>query len=99
MPGLEVIMADPRFIVDQGKDLIGIVLTHAHEDHLGAVPHLWRKLRAPLYATPFAAGLLAAKLEEAGLTGEAKVKVLPLGGHLDLGPFAIDFITVTHSIP
>ena len=65
MPGLDVIMANPRFIVDNVKDLLAIVLTHAHEDHLGAVPHLWRKLRAPLYATPFAAGLLRAKLAEA----------------------------------
>lgn len=99
MPGLDVIMADPRFIADHAKDLIGIVLTHAHEDHLGAVPHLWRKLRAPLYATPFAAGLLRAKLAEAGLTGEAELNVLPLRGHLELGPFKIDFVTVTHSIP
>lgn len=99
MPGLDVIMANPRFIVDNAKDLLGIVLTHAHEDHLGAVPHLWRKLRAPLYATPFAAGLLRAKLAEAGLVEEAKITEIPLQGHLDLGPFAIDFVTVTHSIP
>ncbi len=99
MPGLDVIMADPRFIVDNAKDLLAIVLTHAHEDHLGAVPHLWRKLRAPLYATPFAAGLLRAKLAEAGLKDEAELTEVPLNGHLDLGPFAIDFVTVTHSIP
>jgi ribonuclease J len=99
MPGLDVIMANPRFIVENAKDLLGIVLTHAHEDHLGAVPHLWRQLRAPLYATPFAAGLLKAKLAEAGLTEEAEITEVPLGGHLDLGAFAIDFVTVTHSIP
>lgn len=99
MPGLDVIMANPRFIVDNVKDLLGIVLTHAHEDHLGAVPHLWRKLRVPLYATPFAAGLLRAKLAEAGLLGEASLTEIPLNGHLDLGAFAIDFVTVTHSIP
>lgn len=99
MPGLDIIMADPRFIADQAKDLLGIVLTHAHEDHLGAVPYLWRKLQAPLYATPFAAGLLRAKLAEAGLSNEAELNELPLESHLKLGPFAIDFVTVTHSIP
>lgn len=99
MPGLDVIMANPRFIEENAKDLIAIVLTHAHEDHLGAVAHLWRKMRAPLYATPFAAGLLRAKLAEAGLTDEAELNEVPLNGHLELGPFAIEFITVTHSIP
>ena len=99
MPGLDVIMADPRFIVDNAKDLLGIVLTHAHEDHLGAVAHLWRKLRAPLYATPFAAGLLRVKLAEAGLLAEAKITEIPLNGHLELGAFAIEFVTMTHSIP
>lgn len=99
MPGLDVIMANPRFIVENAKDLLAIVLTHAHEDHLGAVPHLWRQLRAPLYATPFAAGLLKAKLAEAGLTEEAEITEVPLGGRITLGAFDIEFVTVTHSIP
>src|SRR5258708_7844689 len=66
MPGVEVIMPDPSFIEERRRDLVGIVLTHAHEDHLGAVPDLWPRLRAPVYATPFAASVLRRKLIEAG---------------------------------
>ena len=98
-PGIDVIMPDPQFIAELRDDLVGLVLTHAHEDHLGAVPYLWPRLRCPVFATPFAAGLLRRKLVEAGLAEEAKVTEVPLGGHIALDPFAIDLITLTHSIP
>ena len=98
-PGVELILPDPAFIEDYADDIIGIVLTHAHEDHIGAVAWLWPRLRAPLYATPFTAYLLREKLREAGLEGEAQITEVPLGGRLTLGPFEIDLITLTHSIP
>lgn len=98
-PGIDIITPDPGFAARLGDDLLAIVLTHAHEDHLGAVSLLWPRLRCPIYATPFAAGLLRYKLEEAGLAGEAKVHVIEPRSHLDLGPFSIDLITVAHSIP
>ncbi|HJQ60158.1 MAG TPA: ribonuclease J, partial [Vineibacter sp.] len=98
-PGLDVLMPDPAFIVERRDDLLGIVLTHAHEDHLGAVPDLWPKLRCPVYATPFAASVLSRKLHEVGLQDEVPVTVVPLGGHLSLPPFELEFVTMTHSIP
>jgi ribonuclease J len=99
MPGVEVFMPDPAFIAERHHDLLGIVLTHAHEDHLGAVAHLWPRLRCPVYASPFAASLLRSKLVEANLEGEVEVHVVPQGGRIQLGPFGIEFIRQTHSIP
>jgi len=78
--------------------VLGIIATHAHEDHIGAIPHLWPSLRCPIYATPFTARLIAGKLEEAGLTSRVKVQEVPVGGQLSLGPFNLDFISITHSI-
>jgi ribonuclease J len=98
-PGVEVILPDPTFIEEHAKDVLGIVLTHAHEDHIGAVPWLWERLRATLYATPFTAFLLREKLREAGLIDEARIVVVPLSGHITLGPFELELITLTHSIP
>ncbi len=97
-PGVELILPDPQFIEEHAKDILGIVLTHAHEDHIGAVSWLWPKLRAPLYATPFTAFLLREKLRENDL-GELDINIVPLGGKVQLGPFEIDLITLTHSIP
>ena len=88
-----------RFLVENRDNLLGIVLTHAHEDHLGAVAHLWPMLRCPVYATPFTARLLHGKLEDAGLETKLQPKIVPPGGALTLGPFALEFITLTHSIP
>ncbi len=99
VPGIDLIMADPDFIVERRDDLLGIVLTHAHEDHIGAVGHLWPDLRCPIYATKFTANMLRNKLEEAGLVRDAKVTVVPLEGRLQLGPFDITYMTLTHSIP
>jgi ribonuclease J len=98
-PGVDVLMPDIRYLAERRDDVLAIVLTHAHEDHIGAVGHLWPMLRCPLYATPFTAHLIEGKLEEAGLGERVRVKRVPLGGHLDLGPFAVDFISITHSIP
>ncbi|MCC6921011.1 MAG: ribonuclease J [Alphaproteobacteria bacterium] len=97
IPGVDVVMPDIRFIAERRRDLLGIVLTHGHEDHIGAVAHLWPQLRCPLYATPFTAALVQAKLDEAGVN--AKLTIVELGGKLSLGPFEIELITLTHSIP
>lgn len=98
LPGIEVVMPDPSFIVERKDDLLGLVLTHGHEDHLGAVPHLWSRLRCPIYATPFTAALLRRKLQEVGLAKEVKIIEIPLGGRFTLGPFDFELITMTHSI-
>ncbi|HUZ13612.1 MAG TPA: ribonuclease J [Caulobacteraceae bacterium] len=98
-PGVEVILPDPSFIEAHAADILGIVLTHAHEDHIGAVAWLWPRLRAPLYATPFTAFLLREKLREADLLDEARITEVPLSGTIRLGPFEITLITLTHSIP
>ena len=96
--GVEVVMPDPAFIVERRAELVGIVLTHAHEDHLGAVADLWPRLKAPVYATPFAASVLRRKLTEAGLVNVVPVTEIPLGGRFDLAPFGLELITMTHSI-
>jgi ribonuclease J len=98
MPGVEVVMPDPAFIAERREDLVGILLTHAHEDHLGAVADLWPRLRAPVYATPFAASVLRRKLAEAGLMDAVPVVEIALGGTLSLPPFELELITMTHSI-
>src|SRR5260221_5073136 len=98
-PGVEVILPDPEFIEEHAKDILGIVLTHAHEDHIGAVAWLWPRLKAPLYATPFTAFLLREKLREKDLLDEAKITEIPLNGTINLGPFELTLITLTHSIP
>jgi ribonuclease J len=98
-PGVEIILPDPTFIEDYAKDILGIVLTHAHEDHIGAVAWLWPRLKAPLYATPFTAFLLREKLKEAGLETEAPITRIPLRGAFTLGPFELELLTLTHSIP
>lgn len=98
-PGVEVIMPDPSFIVERKKDIAGLVLTHAHEDHLGAVHWLWPQLECPIYATPFTASVLRRKLAEAGLEKAARITEVPMSGQFDVGPFGIELITLTHSIP
>ena len=98
-PGVEIILPDPTYLEQVKNNLLGIVLTHAHEDHIGAVGWLWSRFKAPLYATPFTAFLLREKLREAGLEGQARITEVELGGNLKLGPFDIDLLTLTHSIP
>ena len=97
LPGIELVMPDPEFIEQRRDDLLAIVLTHAHEDHLGAVPYLWSRLGCPVYATPFTAALLRRKLAEVGLEEEVPVNVVPLGARFEIGPFDMELITVTHS--
>ncbi|HEX9446463.1 MAG TPA: ribonuclease J [Dongiaceae bacterium] len=98
-PGIDIIMPDPSFITERAQDPVGIVLTHAHEDHIGAVPYLWSRLKCPLYATPFTASVLRRKLEEVGLQDEARITEIPMSGSFKLAPFEIELITLTHSIP
>ena len=98
-PGIDVIMPDPIYLLDHIDQILGLVLTHGHEDHIGAVAHLWPMLRCPIYATPFTAELVHGKLEEAGLDAQAEVTIVPLGGRITLGPFDIELVTITHSIP
>jgi len=98
-PGIDLILPDLEFIEDQQERLAGIVLTHGHEDHIGALPYLADELRSPLYATPFTAGLIAGKLEEEGLTGQVKLNIVERGGSIELGPFRVSFVALSHSIP
>ncbi len=99
VPGIDVVMPDPSFIEERREQLDALVITHAHEDHLGAVAYLWPRLQCPVYATPFAAEFLKNKLAETGLTDEVPITILPLGGKVTIGPFDLEFVTLTHSIP
>lgn len=95
-PGVDVITPDPAYL--EGERILGIVLTHAHEDHIGALGWLWPRLKAPLYATPFTAFLIREKLRDAGLLDQVVIHEVPLGGTIDLGPFHVEMVTITHSI-
>ena len=98
-PEVDVMMPDPAFIAGRRDQLLGLIITHAHEDHIGAVAWLWPQLRCPVYATPFAAAVLRRKLAEVGLVNQVKVHVIQPGGEIDLKPFAIRLIRMSHSIP
>jgi ribonuclease J len=98
-PGVELVLPDLAFIEERKADLLGIVLTHGHEDHIGAIPYLAHDLGVPLYATPFTAGLIAGKLEEEGLTGQVELKTVEMQGDFRLGPFGFRYIPLAHSIP
>lgn len=95
-PGVDVIVPDPTFL--EGENILGIVLTHAHEDHIGALGWLWPRIKAPLYATPFTAYLIREKLRDANILDDVELNEIPLGGDLNLGPFDVTFVTITHSI-
>ena len=98
IPGIDLIYPDPGFIVDKKKDLLGLVLTHAHEDHIGAIAHIWPKLLCNIYATPFTSVLIQEKFKEKKIDVGNKLKIVDLNGVVQLGPFKIEFITLTHSI-
>jgi ribonuclease J len=98
-PGVDVLLPDPAFIVERRESLVGLVVTHAHEDHLGAIPYIWDRLRCPVYATPFAAAVLRAKLKEAAFDDEVPITVVPMSGKFSVGPFQLELVTLTHSIP
>jgi ribonuclease J len=99
LPEVDVMLPDPAFIVERRDDLLGLVITHAHEDHVGGVAWLWRSLRCPVFATPFTAAVLRRKLMEAGLLAEVPLRVIPPGGAIDLPPFNIRFVRMAHSTP
>ncbi|BET33753.1 ribonuclease J [Wolbachia pipientis] len=99
MPGVELLIADVDFIAQRKKDLLGIIITHAHEDHCGAVPHLCEDLQCPIYTTKFTVNFLKEKLKEFRLEGVVPVKEVDINGSINLGPFTVEFINVTHSIP
>src|SRR5215813_10194540 len=99
LPGVDLIMPDIAFLMEERRNLAGLVLTHAHEDHFGAVLDLWPKLRCPVYATPFTAALFEAKRLGEPLAPDVPIKVLPLGSRFDVGPFNVELVSVSHSIP
>ncbi|PTQ11719.1 MBL fold hydrolase [Sphingomonas oleivorans] len=98
-PGVDLILPDLEFIEKNAGDLLGIVLTHGHEDHIGAIPYLAADLDVPLYATPFTAGLIRGKLEEEGIAGQVKLRVIENEGSFRLGPFGFTYVPLAHSIP
>jgi len=98
-PGVDLIMPDPVYLEGFADQIEAIILTHAHEDHIGAIGWLWPRLRAPIYATPFTAYLVAEKMRERGLEGQAKLHIMQLQETRQFGPFEVELITLTHSIP
>lgn len=98
-PEVEVMMPDPAFIAERRDKLVGLVITHAHEDHIGAVAHLWRSMRCPVYCTPFGASVLRRKLGEVGLQNEVKIHTIKPGGSFEVGPFGLQFMQMAHSVP
>ncbi len=98
-PGVEILLPDISFIVERKEDLLGLVITHAHEDHLGAVPYLWRELECPIYATPFTGTFLKHKMSEMGPGKKPEVISLESGGKVDIGAFSLELVELTHSIP
>ena len=97
-PGIDLIFADHSFIAERRDRLAAIILTHAHEDHVGAIAHMWPDLRAPVYATRFTALMAREKLAEKGLNGQVEIHEVPLGGTVKAGPFSVEYISITHSI-
>ena len=98
VPGIDLIYPDAGFIIEKKDDLLGIVLTHAHEDHIGSISHIWPKLKCKIYATPFTAVLIQEKFKEKKIDITNYLKIVDLNSQIKLGPFEIDFVTLTHSI-
>ena len=98
-PGIDLVLPDLTFIEKNREHLLGVVLTHGHEDHIGAIPYMAAELGVPLYATPFTAGLIRGKLDEEGLSGEVKLNIVEHGGRVQLGPFDMRYLPLAHSIP
>lgn len=98
-PGVDVVLPDLRFIKDEKSALAGIVITHAHEDHIGAVIEMWPELGVPVYATPFSAGMLKAKLAEFGAAKKPRIKEIQPGSRFNVGPFDLELVSMSHSIP
>ncbi len=98
-PGIDSIMAAPHFIEERMQDVVGLVITHGHEDHIGAIHHLWPRLQCPIYASPFAAHTVRERLKETGSLNKVRLHSFTIGDTLALGPFRVETIAVTHSIP
>ncbi len=98
VPGVDIIYPDPGFIIDKKDDLLGIVLTHAHEDHIGAIAHVWPKLKCKIFATPFTSVLITEKFKEKKIDITGYLKIVELNSTINLDPFKIEFVTLTHSI-
>ena len=98
VPGIDLIYPDPAYIIDKKNDLLGIVLTHAHEDHIGAISHIWPDLKCNIYATPFTSVLIQEKFKEKKIDISNFLKIVKLNGQIELGPFNIEFVSLTHSI-
>ena len=98
LPGIDLIYPDPGFIIDKKDDLLGIILTHAHEDHIGAIAHIWPQIKCKIFSTPFTAALIKEKFKEKRIDIGNSLKIVALNGTVDLKPFKIEFITLTHSI-
>ena len=98
-PGVDIMMPDPDFILGQVERLSGLVLTHAHEDHFGAIPYFWDQLRCPVFATPFAAAVLRRKLQAEQDAPKVDIREIPCGSCFDIGPFGLRYVGLTHSIP
>jgi len=98
IPGIDLIYPDPGFIIDKKEDLLGIILTHAHEDHIGAIAHIWPKLKCKIYATPFTSVLISEKFKEKKIDITGYLKIVELNSTINLDPFKIEFVTLTHSI-
>ena len=98
LPGIDLIYPDPGFITERKDNLLGIVITHAHEDHIGAIAHLWPKLKCKIFATPFTAILIKEKFKEKQIDITKDLSIVQLNGSVDLNPFEIEYITLTHSI-
>jgi ribonuclease J len=99
LPGVDLILPDIRYLVEERRNLAGIVITHAHEDHFGALLELWPRLKVPVYATPFTAALLEAKRMGEPGAPEIPVTIVPVGGRFTAGPFDVELVTMAHSIP
>jgi len=98
LPGIDLIYPDPGFIIEKKENLLGIVLTHAHEDHIGAIAYVWPKLKCKIFATPFTATLVTEKFLEKKIDIIPYLKIVNLNGTINLDPFKIEFVTLTHSI-
>ena len=98
MPGVDVVLPDLRFIEKQRDKLDGLVVTHGHEDHLGAIPYLWEKLQCPIYGTPFTLALVRGKIKEHLPDAKVKLISLPFNEQVKIGNFEVEFVSLTHSI-
>jgi len=98
-PGIDILLPDPKFLEERVKDILGLVITHAHEDHIGAVAHLWPRLRCPIYASPFTAAVLRRKMSENPACRNAEIIEIEANEKVDLKPFSLTFTPVTHSVP